>query len=117
MQTIRSSCTGRISIASFLSRTLLCGGFLVALSAHAGVEGLGDEDNAKLARDKARTKQISSKKTDTKSAGSVSGVSGDTSKCGSLEVGNVSNSKPGRPVKEVTVIVDGPVINANNKCR
>jgi hypothetical protein len=39
--------------------------------------------------------------------------------CGSLNVGNVDmgNRRIGAPVREVTVIVKGDVINANNKCR
>lgn len=100
-----------------------CGPLLIAIfgmglgaiaPSFAGVQGLEDEDNAKLARHKAQMKQASTKK-----AGNKNGAGGgnDSDKCGSLEVGNVSNNKPGRPVREVTVIVDGPIINANNNCR
>lgn len=86
-------------------------GLCAVLPSFAGVQGLEDEDNAKLARHKAQMK-LASKKGDGKN-----GAGGDSDKCGSIDVGNVTNNKPGRPVREVTVIVDGPIINANNKCR
>jgi hypothetical protein len=87
-------------------------GLGTALPSFGGIQGIDDEDNAKLSRHKAQMKQMTKK-------GDATHATGDAAsdKCGSLELGNVSNNKPGRPVREVTVIVDGPIINANNKCR
>jgi len=89
-------------------------GLCAVVPSFAGVQGLEDEDNAKLARHKAQMKQAP-KKGSTKNG--ASGAGSESDKCGSIDVGNVTNNKPGRPVREVTVIVDGPIINANNKCR
>jgi hypothetical protein len=97
--------------AGMLLIAILGLGLCAVLPSFAGVQGLEDEDNAKLARHKAQMK-LASKKGDSKN-----GAGGDSDKCGSIDVGNVTNNKPGRPVREVTVIVDGPIINANNKCR
>ena len=44
---------------------------------------------------------------------------GSNAACGSLNVGNVDLGKRriGTPLREVTVVIKGDVINANNKCR
>ena len=44
--------------------------------------------------------------------------SASTAACGSLNVGNVEAGKAGtRAPKEVIVVIKGPVINSDNKCR
>jgi hypothetical protein len=92
---------------------LMAVGVLLSVPAWSGVEGLDDEDNAKLSRSKARTATVKGQSRNKLGKGAA----GDDQKCGNVEIGNVSNSRPGRPTKNVTVVVEGPVINANNRCR
>ena len=106
MTTVRVQRTSTRLVRPLLMVILAAG---LVMPSFAGVQGLEDEDNAKLSRHKAQTKQASTKKANNKN--------GAPENCGNIEVGNVSNSRPGRPVREVTVIVDGPIINANNNCR
>jgi hypothetical protein len=43
---------------------------------------------------------------------------GDDVPCGNVDIGNfVSGNKGGRGPKEITVVITGDVINANNKCK
>ncbi len=98
-----------------LSALLFTLGLALSLPSWSGVDGLEDEDNAKMARTKAQMNSMKAKSSKQRKDQGGDGSSGDE-KCGNLEIGNVSNSRPGRPVREVTVVVDGPVINANN-CR
>ena|SRR2546423_14398645 len=42
----------------------------------------------------------------------------DPADCGNVNIGNViTGGKPGFQPREVTVVITGDVINANNKCR
>jgi hypothetical protein len=76
----------------------------------AGEEGLEDDANAKLARVKAKQRAFGS--------GSDFGSgSGSNAECGSLNVGNVDNRGRNSRLREVIVVVEGDVINANNNCR
>ena len=109
-------CTTRSS-KYILSTLLFMLGLAMPMSSWSGADGLDDEDNAKMARTKAQMNSMKARSSKQRNGqgGGGEGSSGE-SKCGNLEIGNVSNSRPGRPVREVTVVVDGPVINANN-CR
>lgn len=79
----------------------------------AGEEYLEDDNNAKLARIKA--KQRVWEAMDGGDEGSGSGAGGG--ECGSLNIGNVQNNGVGGRPREVIVVVTGDVINANNNCR
>lgn len=82
---------------------------VAAPAAHAGEEGLEDDNNAKLARIKAKQRRMGA----TSFGDSDGGGGGE---CGSLNVGNVQNNGRGRGPREVVVVVTGDIINANNKC-
>lgn len=80
----------------------------------AGEEELDDMDNAKLAHHRAKQRMLDSRKSSEERDRDSRQNSGS---CGSLNIGNVSNQRGARGPKEVTVIVTGDVINANNNCR
>ncbi len=95
--------------------TLLIAGSLLlcAPEAEAGVLEFPDEVNAKVARSKAKKRLMKSGQNDADGGG---GSGSSSAGCGSLEVGNVQTGGRGGP-REVTVIVTGDVVNANNNCR
>ena len=84
----------------------------LATPAPAGELGLDDLTNAKLARIKAKQRQQEAAQRRSGDKGSDSAVT----ECGSIGIGNTVTNRRGAP-KEVTVIVTGDVINANNRCR
>jgi hypothetical protein len=85
----------------------------LAISQFACAAGLGlnAESRAKIA--KARTKRAIA----AQNGQSQSESGREESACGSLDIGNVFAGKPGQIPREVTVIVTGDVINANNECK
>lgn len=85
---------------------------LSAPDTQAGVLEFPDEVNAKVARSKAKMRRMRSSQD---SGGRRSDGSG-TADCGSVDIGNVQTNGRGAP-REVTVIVTGDVVNANNNCR
>jgi len=87
---------------------MVVGLFGVSQVAYADGE-IAAENRAKIA--KARTKRAIGGKN------GQSETDREESPCGSLDIGNIFAGKPGRVPREVTVIVTGDVVNANNKCK
>jgi hypothetical protein len=54
-----------------------------------------------------------------KNSGASTGLDGNNpAECGSVNIGNVmTGGKPGFQPREITVVITGDVINANNKCK
>ena len=73
-------------------------------------EKIKDETNAKIARIKAKGRTGGHQR-------SQSGTPSDSDKCGSIEIGNAVNQRGSQGTKEITVVVTGDVINANNDCK
>ncbi len=68
-------------------------------------------DAAQIARVKAQEKSDSED-------GFGDGAGAQGGGCGSLEIGNVQSGGIGRPVpREVIIVIEGPVINSDNRCR
>lgn len=84
---------------------------------YGGELDLSDEVNVKLARQKAKNRQMIHKKAEDYIDGDkkqlLSEKSGD---CGSVDIGNISSKKADFGPKKVDVIIVGDVINAGNKC-
>jgi hypothetical protein len=98
----------RIWSAAFAVACLLGGS-----EAHAVNAEPGDSDDRTLAKTaRARAKMSSVVQSNTKRK---DGGDGDRS-C-DLNIGNSVNTKPGAGPKEIIVVVQGDVINANNKCK
>lgn len=89
--------------------------FSLAPLSYAGEEGLEDDTLAKIAR--AKAKKRGEYQRDKSSERDGGGGGGGFGKCGSLNIGNVVAPKRGATPREVTVVVTGDVINANNKCK
>jgi hypothetical protein len=72
---------------------------------------------SKLALERAKTRgQV----TDAKRQGGARAGDGlaDPADCGNVNIGNIiTGGKPGFQPREVTVVITGDVINANNKCK
>lgn len=99
-----------LRITSLMILTL----FIVSIETSvAGEEELNDLSNAKLAHHRAKQRMLDGRKSseERERDGSQGGS------CGSLNVGNVSNQRGAKGPREVTVIVTGDIINANNNCR
>jgi hypothetical protein len=87
---------------------------LLASPARAGEVDLPNDANAKLARVKAKMRAAESGKQGEK-AGARAGRAGGAA-CGAVEIGNTATGG-GRAPREITVVVTGDVINANNDCK
>ncbi len=107
-----------------LATALLYAAALVAFgapqfSAAANTEPLNVEADilAKLAKEKAKRHGADSRGVN--SSGSAAAMNADQdAPCGNVDIGNfVSNGRGGRAPKDITVVITGDVINANNKCR
>lgn len=87
--------------------------YFSALS-YAGSVYIKDGTNAKLARIKAKQRGRQAQ-----SQNSQPGSENPTDKggCGSIDIGNVTNERGSRGTREITVIITGDVINANNNCK
>lgn len=71
--------------------------------------------NAKLARSKAKMRQkLSIESADDPSTSRRGDVKGS---CGGVNIGNSTTERGGRGPKEVTILISGDIINANNKCK
>ena len=99
---------------------------LLALSAAAAQAGPNanaepmDMDPAilsKLALERAKSRNVN-RAASTK-GGASNGLDGASpAECGSVNIGNViTGGKPGFQPREVTVVITGDVINANNQCK
>ena len=97
--------------AKILLALLLSSAYL-APTVFAGDVDYPDRINAKLARNKAAERLRQSSEDDVYKRGG-----GDSSQCGSTNVGNVTNERGARGPRDLTVIVTGDIINTNNKCR
>jgi len=81
----------------------------VAYATAPGPSNIDAEHRALIAKE--RTKRGA------KGTNGGSGEGREQSPCGSVDIGNVFAGKPGKNPREVTVIVTGDVINANNQCK
>lgn len=95
-----------------LLRSLVLGLGLVALPLHyAGAVDLDadmeDLTRAKVAKARAKFSVY----------GSQAGGDESANDCGSIDIGNVSGTRPGNSPKEIIVVVQGDVINTGNKCK
>jgi hypothetical protein len=99
------------SVSIFLIISFLL--FTVPTVGVAGEAAFKDETNAKIARIKAKQKRMER----SNRAQGIDPGRGDSSKCGSVEIGNINNERGATSPKEVTVIVTGDVINTDNNCR
>jgi hypothetical protein len=68
-----------------------------------------DRSLAKIARARAKTAGSAQAKTQAKNGSNDSSCD--------LNIGNTVNTRPGAGPKEIIVVVQGDVINANNKCK
>ena len=73
----------------------------------AGEEGLTDLQNAKVAYQLAKQRQLEAQKTKEEREDD----SGQEQKCGAVDIGNVSNQRGARGPREVITVVKGDVIN------
>jgi hypothetical protein len=72
---------------------------------------------SKLAKERAKTNTVA-KRSATANKSSGNGPDQNDADCGAVAIGNVTTgSRIGFQPQEVTVIVTGDVINANNRCR
>lgn len=69
---------------------------------------------SKLAKERAKTNTIAKRSATTRSSNGPDQADAD---CGAVAIGNVTTGRIGFQPQEVTVIVTGDVINANNRCR
>jgi hypothetical protein len=73
---------------------------------------------SKLALERARTRGESRAMAQDAARKPASALDSPVNECGALSIGNVvTGGKPGFQPREVTVVITGDVINANNKCR
>ena len=71
---------------------------------------------AKLAKEKAKRHGQDGRNSNQSSANALNGES--DAACGNVDIGNfVGGNKGGRGPREITVVITGDVINANNKCK
>jgi hypothetical protein len=87
----------------------------VNAAAETEVSDLPQGIQAKMAR--YRTKKLGGDEAGGKKSSFLERRSGVVGTCGGLNVGNVSGTGFGRMPREVTVVITGDVINANNSCR
>ena|SRR5213595_2656757 len=72
---------------------------------------------SKLALERAKTRGQAAAAARDGAAVAADGLR-DPADCGNVNIGNViSGGKPGFQPREVTVVITGDIINANNKCR
>lgn len=96
-------------------------GLLASPFTHAGELDFNDEQNAKVSRFKAKGRVLKNKLGGNEIVENVeadieSGLE-DESKCGVVDIGNVTDSKPFGAPRQVDIIITGDVINAGNKCK
>ena len=87
---------------------------------HADAGGLefDDQQNAKMARLKAKARaQKNKRQKEFSDEGSVDSPDQQLAECGALSIGNVVGGSGFRTPREINVLIDGDVINANNNCR
>ncbi|WP_140628722.1 hypothetical protein [Methylibium rhizosphaerae] len=111
-----------------INKPLLLTGLIVVLAlacaaaqagnANAEPMDLEPEMLSKLALERAKTSsQRSAASRDLKRSTSDAGAS-PVAECGALSIGNINtNGRIGFTPREVTVVITGDVINANNRCR
>lgn len=87
-----------------------------ALAANPEPMGADVDVIAKLAKEKAKRHGQNGRNGSQDAANGING--GDDAPCGNVDIGNfVSGNKGGRAPREITVVITGDVINANNKCK
>jgi hypothetical protein len=73
---------------------------------------------AKLAHERAKARGLSNKSAGVGRPGANADASNPLAECGAVNIGNVlTGGRPGFQPREVTVVITGDVINANNNCR
>ena len=89
-----------------------------AQAANAEPMDLEPETLAKLAHERAKARRLSQKSEAVGTARASNGLANPAAPCGAVNIGNViGNGRPGFQPREITVVITGDVINANNKCR
>lgn len=69
-----------------------------------------DLTRAKVAKSRAKQSVFSAGNSDANDANGSDG-------CGNVDIGNFTNTRPGRAPKEIIVVVEGDVINSGNRCK
>ena len=95
--------------------TLVLSACLISL--HAPLAGAVETDvdmedltRAKVAKARAKQSVFGSSQGNANDAGGSNG-------CGNVDIGNVTNTRPGKAPKEIIVVVEGDVINSGNRCK
>jgi len=86
--------------------------------ADAGGLDFDDQQNAKMARLKAKSRAEKNKRQkEFLDGGSVDDPDQQFAECGAVSIGNFVDGRGSRTPREINVLIDGDVINANNNCR
>jgi hypothetical protein len=109
----------------FFKPLLLCSAVVLlamlsatAQAANAEPMDLEPETLAKLAHERAKASRLSQKSDGVGKSRASDGLPASPAACGAVNIGNVIGSgRPGFQPREITVVITGDVINANNKCR
>ena len=89
-----------------------------ALAVNAEPMDLEPETLAKLAQQRAKANGLSKTSDAVGNARASDGLANSPAACGAVNIGNViGGGRPGFQPREITVVITGDVINANNKCR
>jgi hypothetical protein len=98
----------------FFSALLVCA---CLISFHVPLAGAVETDvdmedltRAKVAKARAKQSAFDSSKGNASDAGGSNG-------CGNVDIGNFTNTRPGKAPKEIIVVVQGDVINSGNRCK
>jgi len=109
-------------------KNLMVYGLVVLISIGSAAVQAGTNANAepmemdpailsKLALERAKARN-SGRATDSRNGASTGLDGNNPAECGSINIGNVmTGGKPGFQPREITVVITGDVINANNKCK
>ena len=94
---------------------------LVTTPISAGELDLTDEQNSKVSRFKAKARVVRNKEIynyypETEDE-DTEGSPIEDADCGTVDIGNVSDSRPYSIPKQIDVIITGDVINTGNDCR
>ena len=73
---------------------------------------------AKLAHERAKARRLGNKSAGVGKASANADAANPLAECGAVNIGNVlTGGRPGFQPREITVVITGDVINANNNCR
>jgi hypothetical protein len=110
---MRTSRTLPVVVAALLLTILAAG---QARAAEDEITDMPQGITAKIAR--MKSKNGSHDRRDRFALDDSSSKKGNPAACGSLNIGNSAAGRAGtRAPKQVIVVIEGPVVNANNKCK